>query len=379
MSAFETVQSPVPAGMIDLGLGDPQLTNLPLELIREAAAHRLAGAERTFLQYGTEQGGGRFRQALAQFLTNGTGSPVDPQRLFVTCGASFGLDLVCSLFTRPGDTIFVEEPSYFLALRIFADHGLRLVSVPTDDDGLVIEVLEEMLDRERPKFLYVIPAFQNPSGRSLSLERRERLAELSRSGGLLVVADEVYHFLGYGAPPPPALGTFAESANVLSLGSFSKILAPGLRLGWLQADAEKIRRFAGCGLLDSGGGLNPFTSAIVCTLVESGGLEQNIARLNGIYRQRARAMGAALTQHLPGAEFAAPQGGYFYWVRLPGADTTALQEKAKAFQVNFRPGARFSSRGGLQEYMRFSYVHYEPAEIEQGLVRLQGCLQKERP
>jgi 2-aminoadipate transaminase len=376
MSAFETVQSPIPPGMIDLGLGDPQLANLPLELIREAAAERMAGDERGFLQYGAEQGDGRFRQALAQFLARGYGSPVDPAQLFVTCGASFGLDLVCSLFTRPGDTIFVEEPSYFLALHIFADHGLRIVSIPTDADGLVVEALEERLAQEQPKFLYVIPAFQNPTGRTLSPSRRERLAEISRELGLLVVADEVYQFLGFAAPPPPALAIYTESANVISLGSFSKILAPGLRLGWLQANAEKISRFTRCGLLDSGGGLNPFTSAIACTLVESGRLDQNIARLNGIYRKRSQAMGAALKEHLPDAEFTAPQGGYFYWVRLPGTDTAALHVKANAFQVNFRPGVRFSGRGGLHEYMRLSYVYYEPAEVEQGLVRLERCLEQ---
>jgi DNA-binding transcriptional MocR family regulator len=199
---------------------------------------------------------------------------------------------------------------------------------------------------------------------------------LRRARGLLVVADEVYHFLGFGAPPSPALATFAGSANVISLGSFSKILAPGLRLGWILADAEKIRRFAGCGLLDSGGGLNPFTSAIVGALIESGGLERNVARLNGIYRARSQAMGAALKEHLPGAEFVPPQGGYFYWVRLPGVDTAALQAKANALQVNFRPGARFSSQGGLNEYMRLSYVYYEPAEVEEGLARLQRCLEQ---
>ena len=194
MTEFETVQSPVQPGVIDLGLGDPQLALLPLELIRQAAAQRLAGNERSFLQYGTEQGDGRFRLALAGFLGRGYGSPVDPARLLVTCGVSFGLDLVCSLFTRPGDTIFVEEPSYFLALRIFADHGLRMVPVPTDADGLVVEALEAMLEREQPKFLYVIPSFQNPTGRTLSESRRTRLAGLSRARGLLVVADEVYHF-----------------------------------------------------------------------------------------------------------------------------------------------------------------------------------------
>ncbi len=378
MSNIQETQTTVPSGTIDLGLGDPQLSTLPLELIRTAARSRLERGDRAFLQYGVQQGDGRFRQALAGFLSRSYGAPVDPERLFITNGASGALDLVCSLYTQPGDTVFVEEPSYFLALKMLKDHGLRLVPVETDADGLSIESLEQRLAQVHPKFLYTVPTFQNPSGRTLSRERRQRLAALSRERDFLVVADEVYHGLAYAAPPPPALALFTEAGNVISLGSFSKILAPGLRLGWVQSDAGRIERLANCGLLESGGGLNPFASAIAGEILESGGLEANLARLISVHRARIAAMHTSLRKHLPQAEYSPPQGGYFFWVRLPGVDTIRLQMKAREFEVDFRPGPLFSSRDGLHEYLRVCFVFNEAEQSEEGLARLGRCLKLTR-
>jgi 2-aminoadipate transaminase len=366
----------VPPGVIDLGLGDPPFDLLPLDLIRGAAAARFAEGDASFLQYGAEQGDGRFRLALADFLSRGYGFSVDPDHLFVTNGVSNALDLICTLFTRPGDTIFVEEPSYFLALRIFADHDLRVVPVQTDQAGLVIDSLVEKLAETSPKFLYIIPTFQNPTGRTLPLERRQRLVQLAREHDFIILADEVYHFLSYIHQPPQPLAAYAGAENVISLGSFSKILAPGLRLGWIQAHPEKIQRLAGCGLVDSGGGLNPFTSAIVRGVLESGGLDQNIVSLVTIYKQRIKAMDSALRRRLPRAGYAVPQGGYFFWIRLPdNVDALALQRKAEAFKVNFRPGVRFSSQDGLHDYIRLCYVFYGPEQIEDGIIRLKNCLE----
>ena len=197
----------------------------------------------------------------------------------MTAGASQALDLICTLYTQPGDVVFVEEPSYFLALRIFADHRLRVVGVPTDAEGLRIDALEELLRQQRPAFLYTIPTHQNPAGFTLPLARRRRLVELAQQHGFLVVADEVYHLLSYGAPPPPPLASWAATGAVLALGSFSKILAPGLRLGWLQAAPEHIHRLVTSGLLDSGGGLNPFTSGLVRVALERGWQEEHLGRL----------------------------------------------------------------------------------------------------
>jgi len=266
----QILQSPIPPHIIDLGVGNPAPDLLPLDLLRQVAAQALAQGDSAPLQYGYEAGDVRFRAPLAAFLGEQYGQPVDPGQLFVSNGVSQALDLICTLHAQPGDVVFVEEPTYFLALRIFADHRLRVVGLLTDEHGLVIEALEEALAQQRPALLYSVPTHQNPSGATLSLNRRRRLVELSREHNFTVLADEVYHCLSYEEPPPPPLASFANSGTVLSLGSFSKILAPGLRLGWVQGRADRLQTLAQCGLLDSGGGLNPFTAAIVRSALELG-------------------------------------------------------------------------------------------------------------
>ncbi len=346
---LSTIQNQVPSDVIDLGLGDPSLSLLPLDLIREAAQARLSQADNSFLQYGAEQGDGHFRLALANFLTKGYGFDVKPESLFVTNGISNALDLICTLFTKAGDTIFVEEPTYFLALRIFEDHHLKVISIDTD-------------------------------GTTMPQEQRERLVQLAKEYDFIIVADEVYHplnYTSYAPTPPKSFAAYIDAENVISLGSFSKILAPGLRIGWLQAHSEKIERFKTCGLLDSSGGLNPFTSAITRGVIESGGLDNNIKKLINIYRSRLHVMNSALQEQLPDIEYIVPHGGYFFWLRLPEkTDAKELRKSAQIFKVDFRPGTLFSSRDGLKNQIRLCFVHYEEGEIREGILRLKECLNK---
>jgi 2-aminoadipate transaminase len=369
------LQTEVPPGLIDLGLGNPALDLLPLDIVKRSAGKFFAATDNRPLQYGLEQGDGYFRLALAAFLAQAYNAPVEPEQLFVTAGASDGLDLLCTLTTHPGEAIFVEEPSYFLALKIFADHGLRLIPIPMDTEGLCIEALDELLAVTCPKFIYIVPTFQNPSGRTLSQRRREMLIERAQQHNFIVIADEVYQFLSYGEAPPRPFALFSESVEqVVSLNSFSKILAPGLRLGWIQAHEAVLRRLAGSGLLDSGGGMNPLMSALARSLIESGGLAVNIAALRREYTARLKALDAALHQHLPTAEYELPEGGFFFWVRLPGMNATALRHKAQAAHVDFRPGDLFSSQQGMQDHARLSFSYYSPEILEEGVRRLANCL-----
>jgi len=372
----QTTQFEIPPGFIDLGLGDPQSSLLPLELLRQAAEERLSQKDREFLQYGSTQGDGTFRISLANFLSHAYGFPTDASSIFITSGASMGLHLICTIFTSPGDTIFIEEPTYFYALRIFADHHLHLIPIQTDHDGLMIESFEEQVSRFHPKLLYLIPTFQNPTGQTLPAERRKRLVELCRRNEILLVADEVYHLLSFSAQPPEPFAAQVENGNVISLGSFSKILAPGLRLGWIQAGAEILHRCTTCGLLESGGGLNPFTSAIAQRVIENGALEQNIDKLISIYRNRAAVLDSLLRQHLPGCDFTTPRGGYFFWVRLPeGKNANSLLLRAQDLNVGFRPGTLFSSQGRKEDFIRLSYVFYELDDLEQGILRIKQSLE----
>jgi len=363
-------------GVIDLGMGNPDFDLLPVNLLRKSAEEYFASGDPRSLQYGVEQGDGYFRQSLSSFLSKRYGTDVDPELLFVTAGASSALDLLCSLYTQQGDVIFVEEPTYFLALRIFEDHGLKVVPIPMDANGMSIDILEEKLVEFAPKFVYTIPVFQNPSGRTLSQDRRRKLVELAKRENFLVVADEAYQFLGYSQAHPDSFAIYTKDVeHIISVNSFSKILAPGLRLGWIQAHSAVIERLSNCGLLESGGGMNPYTSGLVRGLIESGGLDDNIVNLRRDYFQRLTAMDAALRRHLPQAEYELPQGGFFFWVKAPGVDAAELRTKAQEFNVDFRQGALFSSQKGMGEYLRLGFCFYDPEALEKGIMRLRESLE----
>jgi len=373
---FRITQSFAAPDVIDLGAGHPGAALLPRATMQAAAVQRLGEDDSSLLQYGLEQGDSYFRHSLAAFLSRRYGTPVAMEQLFIASGASQALDLICTLYTQPGDVVLVEDPTYFLALHIFADHRLRVYPVATDADGLDIDALEAVLATERPALLYTIPTHQNPAGFTLPFERRRRLVELSERYGFLIVADEVYHLLSYGNAPPAPLASFADSGTVLGLGSFSKILAPGLRLGWVQAGPRHMERLYTSGLLHSGGGLNPFASALVRVVVEKGWEDHYLEVLHATYRRRIATLHAALGEHLGElAHYAVPNGGYFFWLRLPDPmDGETLAVRAPEFKVGFRPGQRFSGRQGLRNYIRLSFAHYEDADLAEGVRRLAALI-----
>lgn len=367
--------------LIDFGIGQPALSLLPVSALRTAAGHYLALGDANLLQYGKDQGDAAFRASLAAFLTRRYAMPVSAAHLMVSAGASQSLDLICTRFTRPGDTIFVEEPTYFLALELFRDHGLQVVGIPIDDDGLRVELLRDALTRHRPALLYTIPSFQNPSATTMSAARREQLVAISREHDLLIVADEVYHLLDFGAAPPPPLASHGETARVLSLGSFSKICAPGLRLGWMHGAPALLEHLMHSGLVQSGGGLNPFTSGIVRSMIDLGLADTGLDALRRVYREHSAVLCQALRDQLPTVTFNEPRGGYFVWVQLPAhIDAARLRPIAAAEGVTFHPGARFISRDGFAQArfaqarfaqsMRLSFAHYNTTELVEGVRRL---------
>jgi 2-aminoadipate transaminase len=380
LQTIQTTQLDIPPGMIHLGIGQPDPSLLPLALMKNAAEHRLSHDDVSLLAYGAESGDGYFRLALARFLAAHYHKPVDADDLFVTAGASQGLDLICTLFTKPGETIFVEEPSYFLALNIFRDHGLNIIGLPMDEDGLMVEALEENLTQHNPAFLYTIPTFHNPSSITLSAARRERLVQLSQEHNLLIVADEVYHLLAYDTSPPQPLANYTDTGMIFSIGSFSKILAPGLRLGWIQANQALLHRLVKSGLLESGGGLNPFTSKLVQSALELGLQLDHLIKLKTVYGQRMVFLSAALRRHLgSSASFSEPNGGFFIWLRLPEQiDAEAFLSEARRHNVSFQPGVRFSSRQSLKNYVRLCFSFYDTPELETAASRLADVLRNHR-
>ncbi|NKB37651.1 MAG: aminotransferase class I/II-fold pyridoxal phosphate-dependent enzyme [Gammaproteobacteria bacterium] len=372
MSEVVTFDGAPPAGTINFGVGQPSADLLPLELVAKASSSFFASAKSIELNYGATLGDVRFLDSLAVFLSEGYQSIVSPEDLLVTAGNSQALDLVSMIFAKPGDTVFVEEPSYFLAFKIFRDRGLNIVGIPLDKNGLRIDALQEALELHTPAFLYTIPSYQNPSGLSTSTERRQEIIELSIQHDFLIIADEVYQFLYYEDKPPPAFGTMIDSERVISLGSFSKILAPAMRLGWIQTSAALRKKFKAAGFVNSGGSLNHISSLIVRQAINNKSLNAHIDMLKSTYKKRVQAMDESLHKHFDGiAEWARPGGGYFFWLQFEDdINTTRLRDKARELKTGFQPGSVFSSKDELNNFIRLSFAHYSEADIHEGVARL---------
>ncbi|MDH4056416.1 MAG: PLP-dependent aminotransferase family protein [Gammaproteobacteria bacterium] len=372
MSKTVTFDGAPPPGTINFGIGQPSADLLPVDIVHAASESFFANAEPLELNYGVTAGDARFLDSLAEFLSAGYGVPTSPGELFVTGGNSQALDLVSTVYAKPGDTVFVEEPSYFLAFQIFRDHGLNIVGIPVDDEGLCVDALQRELASHKPAFLYTIPSYHNPGGQSTSDERRKQIVELATLHDFLIVADEVYQLLYYFDPPPPAYGTVTASERVVSLGSFSKILAPAMRLGWIQTSENLRKKLAANGFINSGGSINHFSSHIVRQAIDSGALASHIEKLKGVYRDRVETMDKALNEHFSGiATWQRPEGGYFFWLEFDeSVDTTALRDRARDVEAGFQSGTVFSSKGELRNCLRLSFAHYSNDDIREGIRRL---------
>ncbi|MEX2320697.1 MAG: PLP-dependent aminotransferase family protein, partial [Saccharospirillum sp.] len=275
-------------------------------------------------------------------------------------------------FSQPGDTVLVEDPTYFIARKQLADHGLTAVAVPMDEHGIDILELAALIEQHKPAFFYTIPTFHNPTGITQSAERRAQLVSLARDTGCPVVADEVYQYLHYAEPPPDPLASLDDRAPVLSIGSFAKLLAPGLRLGWIQGTPEMLAPLIGSALLASGGGLAPVTSNLVRPLLEDGRFDQHLVRLAEVYRRRLATLVAGLTDHLGDRiGFSAPTGGYFIWANwLNGADTEAMLPQAHQLGIGYQPGRKFSASPDQASAMRLCFAFYNEAKLAEACVRL---------
>lgn len=361
-------------GVINFGIGQPDPKLLPLEEFQKASDHRLSKGDRDFLNYGYELGDGYFRQALANLLSGPYGKEVNPDHLFTTGSASHALDLICTMYTQAGDVVLVEEPTYFLVYQIFEDHGLQVVGVPFGENGYDFEALETAVRTHNPKFFYTIPTFQNPSTHNIPFDQKKQLVKLSQKHGFLIVADEVYQLLGYSETPPRPFANLIESETVLSVGSFSKILAPGLRLGWIQAAPAIVNRFAELGMLISGGGVTQYTSNIVRSVIELGLQESYLQKLKEVYGRRVNLMDSLLRNYFgthADELYQKPGGGFFFWLTFPeGVDLRPLVKKAQSLKTGFHPGTMFSTEGRFQNCMRLSFTYFSDEEIETGMSRL---------
>ncbi|MGW2524319.1 aminotransferase-like domain-containing protein [Streptomyces sp. NPDC001617] len=351
------------------GLPAPELFDA--EGIAEAFRAVLAEAPERALQYSTTEGEPALRAALAE-RTRVRGLPTTADDVLVTTGSQQALSLLSTVLLEPGDTVLVESPCYLAALQAFGFAGARIVPVPGDEDGVDVDALEDLVLRERPKLLYTVPTFQNPTGRTMPAARRTAVAEVAQRRGLWIVEDDPYGELRFEGERVPWIASYEGAADrVVLLGSFSKVMAPGLRLGWLRAPAE-LRR--ACAVAKQAADLHTPTvnQLAAARYLTDRDLDAHVAHVAGVYRERRDAMLAGLADALPpGSTWSRPEGGMFLWARLPEPyDTTALLPEVVRHDVAYVPGAPFYAGRPERSTMRLCFVTQTPEEIGEGLRRL---------
>jgi DNA-binding transcriptional MocR family regulator len=384
--SFSEVQYDLRSGIVEFRAGHPDLALLPADGLLQATQIVLEREAPQALSYGAGQGPGCLIKQLSAWLERMEGEKPPSKQVMITGGASQALDMLCLLLTKSADIALVQSPTYHLALRVLRDHQLELVSIPGDEEGMRIDALQETIESlqhrdKQPRLLYLVSTFSNPSGTTLNVKRRKALAELVRQYDLIVVEDDVYYQLWYDTSPPPPIYSLSASESVIRLGSFSKILAPGLRLGWMHASPKIVQRCVRSGVLDSGGGLGHFTAHVVAAFIELGLLDEHVETLRTQYQKRRDVLVDALADHLPrNCHWITPQGGFFVWLRLPeGISSAVFLQSAEDAGVSYVPGTEFFAHGGGENYCRLNFTMVSLNELEEGAHRLGSALRKFKP
>ena len=371
-------------GIISFAGGFPDSAMFDVDGIREAASKALAQDAGAALQYGATEGYNPLREQLAQFMASKGAQGVAPDQLIVTTGSQQALDLLGKTLIGPGDKVIVEGPTFLATIQCFRLYGAELVSAPIDGEGVQTDRLEQLIAEHRPKFVYLIPTFGNPSGAMLSAERRRRVLELAVKYDTLIVEDDPYGDLYFGEAPPPSL--LALSAQVpgsrerlVHCGSLSKVLSPGLRVGWMIGPAELLAKATMCKQF-SDAHTSTFAQATAAQYLQAGRMPATLDKVRSVYAQRARTMGDALRSQLGDAvSFVQPQGGLFVWARLTGAggkvaDGNAYAQRAIEQGVAFVPGAPFFCANPDHATFRLSFATAPEDKILEGVSRLAKAL-----
>jgi 2-aminoadipate transaminase len=363
--------------VVSLAGGMPYISALPLDAVGEMAGQLVADRGAVALQYGSGQGDPGLREGICEVMSL-EGIRAHPDEVVVTVGSQQALDLITRIFVDPGDVVLAEGPSYVGALGTFASYEADVVHVPIDDDGLIPGALASVLAQlaaagRRAKFLYTCPSFHNPAGVSLSGPRRGEILGLCQRAGLPVVEDNPYGLLGFDGEPPRAMR--ADDPQVIYLGTFSKTIAPGLRVGWAVAPAgvrDKLVLAAESAVLCH----SSFAQLLVREYLASQPWREQVKVFRELYRERRDAMLDSLRASLPaGCRWTSPGGGFYVWLGLPpGLDAKAMLPRAIAARVAYVPGTGFYADGAGADHLRLSYCFPEPDRIREGVRRLAGVI-----
>ncbi len=360
-----------PAHIINLayGFADPDL--FPRKALLAATEGVLDDDAAEALNYGSSFSG-LTQQVVTRLRAEGI--EAETENVLISYGSGQILALLPQVFIDPGDVVFIEGPSFMGAVRNFGDAGARLLTVPVDNEGMQVDELERMLvDMRRegiqPKFIYTIPTFQNPTGTTMPLARRQKLLALAAAYGVVIVEDDAYGDLRYEGQPLPSLAALDQEGYVIRTGTFSKILAPGLRMGWAYARPEIIARLQ---MFKGEGSSGPFLTRMVARYCAEGRLEAHIKELVTHYHHKRDVMLAAIRKHFPAeVSYTIPEGGFFIWCTLPeGMSATKLQQDAEQYGATFLPGTRCFANGQGDNAIRLAFS-FEPIEhVEEGIARI---------
>lgn len=367
-------------GIISFAGGFPDSSLFDVEGIRAATERVFAQAPGAALQYGATEGYLPLRQQLSALMARKGASDVAPEELIVTTGSQQALDLIGKTMINPGDKVIVEAPTFLATIQCFRLYGADIINAPIDGEGVQTDALEALIAEHQPKLIYLIPTFGNPSGATLSLERRKKVLELAAKYRTLVVEDDPYGDLYFDKAPPPSLLALSHEVEgsrdwLAHCGSLSKVLSPGLRIGWLIAPPALLANAVMCKQF-SDAHTSTFAQAVAAQYLEAGKMPDTLAKVRSIYAERAHVLGEALRQELGDAvEFIRPQGGLFMWLRLTGAGGKAqnagiLAQRAIEKGVAFVPGTPFFAQNPDPATLRLSFATADVVKIREGVARL---------
>ncbi|MEY2735252.1 MAG: hypothetical protein RLZ58_661 [Pseudomonadota bacterium] len=371
-------------GIISFAGGFPDSAMFDVDGIREASAAALRDEPGAALQYGATEGYGPLREQLAAFMASKGVKGLSPEGLIVTTGSQQALDLIGKTLIGPGDKVIVEGPTFLATIQCFRLYGAQVIAAPVDGDGVKTDRLEQLIAEHKPKFVYLIPTFGNPSGALTTLERRRAILQMAVKHGTLVVEDDPYGDLYFGEVPPPSLLALSDEVPgsrelLVHCGSLSKVLSPGLRVGWMIGPAELLAKATMCKQF-SDAHTSTFAQATAAQYLRAGRMPATLDKVRRVYAERALAMGNALRRELGDAiSFVQPQGGLFVWARLTGAggkpaDGNAFAKQAIEQGVAFVPGVPFYASDADPATLRLSFATADVAKIEEGVGRLGRAL-----
>ncbi|WP_203650622.1 aminotransferase-like domain-containing protein [Secundilactobacillus yichangensis] len=356
------------------GLPAPEL--FPVEDLKKVTNEVYDESGREALQYSIAAGYPKLREQIAKRM-NRSGIKCDIDNIMITTGSQQSIDLTAKLFVNPGDTVIVEQPTYLCALDVFRSYGAHMVGVPMDDDGMKMDALEKAVqDNPDTKFIYTVPSFQNPTGRTMTADRRKKMIEIADKYNVMILEDDPYGAIRFAGKDVAPVKTFENDERVIYMSTFSKILAPGLRIGWIVAEKTLVKKFT---LMKQTVDVHSdnLTQHIIAKYLADYNIDEHITKIREVYRRREGIMMDAIKKYFPkDARYSHPEGGLFIWVEVPGVDTQTLFNTCIDHDVAFVPGEPFYADKVIPGTFRLNYSNMQDDKIVTGIERLGNAIKE---